>query len=226
MLRVFARSPRQEKIRASRRVLLRVERMEERITPDFGTGPGEIEFDLQPPVLSLNPVEYEHQRWVRFTGTVADQSPATVVVIFDGVVTGTTHPDAEGNFDITLQASSLGQVNVQARDENQNYSQSVPVTLTSNRPRIENFVFIEGSANFGAFRGTVVDEDPLGLEVTFQSTGVTSIDGQSVAVDVPDGSFEKVVQLLAPPGDMGEVYAKVTDWWGLESDVVVEIVRA
>src|SRR5262245_57698906 len=66
---------------------------------------------------------------VSLTGTVADENPAGVQVMFSGVASGSATANAAGQFSLTTPASTLGTINAQARDTQMLCSQSKSSTL-------------------------------------------------------------------------------------------------
>ncbi|QEL20742.1 hypothetical protein [Limnoglobus roseus] len=81
------------------------------------------------------------------------------------------------------------------------------VLPTGVTPVINNFVAHEASNGFFVISGTVADDQPAGLSVTFGG-GMTGIDGQH-ATTASDGSFSFTV--FVGSGQSGMVTATVTD---------------
>jgi hypothetical protein len=84
----------------------------------------------------------------------------------------------------------------------------------SSAPVITGFQANRGSGNCWTFSGTVIDQNPAGLTVTFG--GLPSLQGQ-VATTNASGYFSLTVQLQ--PGECGMATAQTTDWAGLQSNV-------
>jgi hypothetical protein len=87
------------------------------------------------------------------------------------------------------------------------------------RPSIAGFTATGGYNRTWVFSGTVIDESPGGLTVSFG--GLPSLNGRT-ATTGSNGSFSLTVQLR--PLESGEASAQVTDGGGLTSDLVWALV--
>jgi hypothetical protein len=85
-------------------------------------------------------------------------------------------------------------------------------------PEIINFTAVEISSGVVNISGTVVDEDPAGLTVTFQGPQ-TAINGKTVTT-ASSGTFSLTVTLAIDGSDDGMVSAQTVDRAGLASNVV------
>jgi hypothetical protein len=155
---------------------------------------------------------------VRLTGHVTDESPAGLMVHFTGVVLASGVTNAYGDFDITTEASALGNIIATVSDV-WNQSGSRSASLTNTTPVIQNFDAIDAGSGVWGFQGTVVDEYPGGLKVRLG--GLPSVQGVEITVN-SSGWFTKTIQLQ--PGETGTVTAVVTDWWGATSEIVWDLV--
>jgi hypothetical protein len=91
---------------------------------------------------------------------------------------------------------------------------------TSSPPVISGFQATH-SGNYWTFSGTVIDQNPAGLTVTFG--GLPSLQGR-VATTNGSGSFSLTVQLQ--PGEGGTATAQTTDWAGQQSNLAsVDVVQ-
>jgi hypothetical protein len=202
MFKLWTASRRNPKKAEPRRARLAVEALEERYCP------------AAPQITDFH-VFYGSGTTVTLTGTVVDEQPSTVLVSFSGKVIGSTWASTSGTFSYTGQASRLGQVYATALDEEDLYSNTAQLTLTSNAPVIQNFQGSSGPDDLWTFTGTVVDESPGGLTVRFGGL----LSGHSVTV-WSNGTFMYTAQVTGP----GSVTAKTTDWWGLNSNEAWEMI--
>ena len=171
-----------------------------------------------PPSISLS-VSYGSQRTVTLSGQVTDVDAGGLTVTFTGMVTGSTVTNPDGTFSATFTATGLGEVDASTTDSQGLESNVATVTLTSNPPVITNFMATAGQAGVWTFTGTVTDESPAGLVVTFG--GLPSLANQMATVQ-SNGSFELSVVLQA--GEEGTATAVTTDWWGLMSNEAIFVV--
>ena len=173
-----------------------------------------------PPSLSLS-VSYGSQRTVTLSGQVSDTDPGGLTITFTGMVTGSTVTNPDGTFTATFTATGLGEVDASTTDSQGLESNVATVTLTSNPPVITNFMATAGQGGVWTFTGTVTDESPAGLVVTFG--GLPSLANQTATVQ-SNGSFELSVVLQA--GEEGTATAVTTDWWGLMSNEAIFVVSS
>jgi hypothetical protein len=143
---------------------------------------------------------------VQLMGSVTADNPAGVTVTFDGQMTGSVTTDAYGHFSYTGVATALGNVTAVATDQNGQTSSIATAQITSMPPSLTAMVTY-GSQRQVTVSGTVMDESPGGLTVTFNGvvTGTTSVWG--------GGHYS----FTTNASGLGQVTATVTDWWGLNS---------
>jgi hypothetical protein len=146
---------------------------------------------------------------VRLQGTLTDTDPSTTWVNFGGEVSGSVEAAASGNFSTTLPASGLGTVTAVATDKAGNTSGQVSATIVLAPPQI-TMTISYGTGHQLILSGTVTDQYPSGLKVTF--TGVVP-SGSSTTTDA-NGNF--IVTLSA--NKLGDVLATTTDTWGQASN--------
>ena len=139
MFRLFTRSLRSQKA-AARTVSLRLERLEDRLSPS-GLG-------FPPPLPPPNPtlpsetvtmnVTYDPNKQVTLTGHLSNSMGAIAnqAINFGGAVNGAATTDAQGNYSVTLTASQLGQVTAASSDGKSN---TATATLASQVPTISSF---------------------------------------------------------------------------------------
>jgi hypothetical protein len=167
--------------------------------------------------VSLN-VTYNSRISVTIYGTVTDtsSSPAGLLVLIAGQAIGVATTDANGNFSLTTNAIGLGNVRAWTVDGLDICSPTATLTLTAPPPVITNFAATEGSGQLFTFSGTVTDQNPGGLTITFG--GIPSLSGQTATVN-SNGSFSLTIQLNSNGSDNGLALAQTTDWWGLQSNL-------
>lgn len=171
------------------------------------------------PIVNLS-VSYGTQRTVTLSGTVTDLDPGNRTVSFSGVVSGTATTRADGTFSLVTQASGLGNVFASTVNLWSLVSNVAQLALQSQAPVISNFTAAEGPNHMWTFSGNVQDESATALVVTLG--GIPSLQGQTVTVD-SQGHFS--LTLCLQPGESGTATAVTTDWWGLESNEALAIVR-
>lgn len=212
--------------RMASRGALRCERLEERVCLDFGSGEGgqsQVPPGDNPPVLTANDVEYIQGRTVRLSGNVVDEFPDSVVVVIDGVVMSSATANTSGNFTTDDEASSLGNLTIQAVDIYGQWSNTVLITLERNPPEVVELFFEEGAFNWYTFYTTVTGPATEELEMVF--TGVVeSLNAVMINVDEYGLGFVDV-QLQDPPNDSGTALGTVTDAWGQSADMFVAVER-
>lgn len=174
------------------------------------------------PYLTLS-VAYGDEKQITLSGKVIDEAPGGRTVTFNGAATGTTTTDANGNFSITLTATTLGTVGAYTMDPAGHPSNSATVTLTSTAPKITNFYCTEEGDGWFEFHGQVTDEDVQGLVVRFGGA-LVSLQNQTDQVE-GDGWFHFRIQLNGTQSDEGTATAQVTDWWGLTSNIATDDVH-
>jgi hypothetical protein len=194
------------------RAHLRLECLEDRVVANAA-----------PSISSFSLICHLPNKQVVVSGQVeSDNGADGLTVTFSGVASGQTQTDSEGYFQTTLTCSQLGQILATAVDADGVGSAVAAVTVSNSAPSITNFSGSEGPGHVWTFTGRVVDEAAAGLSVVFTS-GMPSLTQASCTVQ-GDGTFSYSV-VLADPNDHGTVQAKVTDWWGTESQPVFWLVE-
>ncbi len=168
------------------------------------------------PSVSLS-LAYGTRNNVTVSGTVTGLDVASRNVTIAGVSSGTAVTDDSGNFSLTTTASAVGNITATTVDPWWQSSNTATVTVSSNAPVIEDFGAIHGFGNIWIFRGRVVDESPAGLTIRFG--GLSSLSGRTVTVD-DDGTFS-FARTLDPMMDGRTASAIVTDWFGIQSELVL-----
>jgi hypothetical protein len=155
-------------------------------------------------------------RQVELRGTVADNHPEQDLLTFTGAAVGHATPDIYGNFDYFTSACGLGTVTAVATHS---IEKSLPVTaiITSAAPVITSFQVIQGPNGNWTFQGTVADECPTGIVLTFG--GNAQVNGLRATVD-QNGNFSATFYL--PNLTSGFVTANCSDVWGLQSNTVTD----
>ncbi len=159
------------------------------------------------PTLTLN-LTWGANRSVTFSGTVTDANStvAGLTVVFSS--------NADGTFQVTVTALTLGVVSAQVTDELDMESNVAQVTLSNTTPVIKGFHGSEGAGNVWTFSGSVTDNYAPGMTVTLG--GIASLNwetGVNVTVKA-DGTFSYTLRLNGTMTDNGVVWADTTDWWG------------
>lgn len=165
-----------------------------------------------PPSVSYH-IEQNGPGTFRVFGVVTDEFPNLNNVNFGGVVSGSTTPAENGQFQFTFSSSVLGGMTIRAVDNIGQNSILSNFQLTNQAPVIAPF-FATRDGNAWIIQGTVADEFAPGLVVTFHSS-IPSIDGRTTTV-LSDGSFFIVAYLKI--GESGVVSADTTDWFGIASN--------
>lgn len=216
MLGLLHRAPRTRKPLAPRLTSLFLERLEDRLSPSTVVGP-----PVPPPpgeTVSLN-VTYEQNKQVVLSGQLSNASgPVTNEGInFGGSVNGTATTDSQGNYSVTLTATSLGVVTAASADGLSNTAQ---YTLVGGSPMISNFNAQPLGGGLWEFSGSVSGAPTQGEVVNFG--GINALQGQSVSVNA-DGSFD--FYAIVNTGQGGTATAEAVDWWGDTSPVAMDVVN-
>lgn len=143
---------------------------------------------------------------VQLSGSVTDENPASVMITFKGVASGTTMASSNGTFSYTATASGLGDVQAVGTDQEMLSSNTATATVSSQAPSITLSISY-GSGKTVTVSGKVTDESPSGLPVTF--TGKVS----GTATTGSDGTFTLTTQASG----LGDIQATAVDAWGLQS---------
>jgi hypothetical protein len=190
MLRLLRRRRSPRPPARPRRVALDFERLETRDCPAA-------------PTVTLTTRELAN-RMVELSGVVTDEHPATVQLTFSGVASGTAQPGADGRYSVQLPATSLGQVQVVARDDENLSSNPVSAAFTTQGIGITLSV-TQGSGQQVTVCGQVTDEFPAGRVVTLSGAvqGTATTDSQ--------GRYSLTTNLSGS----GRVTAVAADQWGM-----------
>jgi hypothetical protein len=154
---------------------------------------------------------------VELKGNVLDNNPQQDTITFAGVATGTTTPDANGNFDLITIASGLGSVTAVATRASQVSSSPAYAFLSCAAPIITSFQVIQGPNGLWTFSGTVSDPAAAGMVVQF--SGNAWVAGLTATVD-QNGNFSATFYL--PSMTTGFVSAETWDVWGQASNIVTD----
>ncbi len=96
---------------------------------------------------------------VTLSGNLSGTStPANQTICITGVASGMAETDANGNFSVTIQANTLGEVDAQTMDGASNVAS---VTLTDTAPKCFNFGGVPEGNNMWVFSGTVTWTHPF-----------------------------------------------------------------
>jgi hypothetical protein len=150
---------------------------------------------------------------VLLSGTVTDDHPASCVVYFNGVVTGSATADAAGNFSLVASATAVGTITALAIDGDQLFSNQAQAIVTNNLPSLTLSVSPQGAGGAITLSGRVTDESPAGLTVTFGGAAADS------AVTDAGGNFSLTTTRWRP----GTVTAQTTDVWGQASNAATAV---
>jgi hypothetical protein len=193
MLALLTQSPKKTATSPRKHARLGVEQLETRFCPSG------LQF------TNFAVVPDNNSKWVDLSGTVTDSNPSSVTVTFGGVVSGSTHADATGHFDVHLLASGLGAVTASGVDQDA-ASASAYATVAATAPSLTlNLAY--GPNRTVTLSGKVTDAQPNGLVVTFAGvvTGSATADA--------NGNFS----VTLTPSALGQITATTTDVWGLNS---------
>jgi hypothetical protein len=200
MFGLLTRSSRPRHAAARRYVRPTLERLEDRLAPTNQ--------------LTLS-VAYDPHQQVTLSGQLTGSNTAGQVIMFGGAVKGSAVTDSNGQYSVTLQASSLGQVNAA---EVAGQSNMATANLVSAIPNITFTASPEGNGVW-LFSGTVTGAPTQGEVVNFG--GITPLAGQSTDVNA-DGSFS--FTCIVNEGQGGVATAQAVDWWGDSSAVAKDYV--
>ncbi len=188
---------------ARRTTILRLERLEDRLSPASVGGEA----------LSMN-VSYLPNKNATFSGQLTNKGVAVAneTIKLSGVVTASTSTDSQGNYSITLSIPRLGSEQAVSAD---GLSNIALVTLQGGNPTINNFTALNMGNGVWLFSGRVTGAPTQGEVVNF--SGIIPLQGQSTAVN-SDGSFE--FSATVPSDGGGTASAQAVDWWGDTSSTV------
>jgi hypothetical protein len=166
---------------------------------------------------------------VTLSGNLSGTStPANQIICISGVASGMPCTDANGNFSITVQAGSLGEVDAQTMNGSSNVAS---VTLTDTAPQCFNFGAVPEGNNMWVFSGTVTWTHPFqSMQAQIQGPppfGVVPVGATSNGTmnnGICTGTFSVCIQLNGQQSDNGNYIATATDFWGTQSNGAVECV--
>ncbi len=173
----------------------------------------ERRYCLSAPTITAFQIDSVDGNTVTLSGCVSDENPGTVEVDFSGPLSGSTTPNASGNFSYEGDAWWLGEIVAVATDDEQLESAPASVQLTSDAPGFESVEVVYHEHTSITIMGWVVDEDPCGLQVDF--SGVV----EGCAFTDVAGYFE----LYVSEASLGPVNLTVFDTWWLMGETSVEI---
>ena len=175
--------------------------------------PAEVDLTSDEPTINSLALDYGYHTAITITGQVIDEDPDGLTVYISGAANGTAITDANGNF--TLQVAdgfaSMGELEVSVEDVWGQPGSDWTLITGDNSPQIVDFSTHVGGSGLLTVRGTVTDEDPVGLTVVINFWG----NDYEVTTD-SDGDFIWQLQLEEGQEDFLTVVA--FDWWGLESE--------
>ncbi len=186
----------------------------------LSSNPAQVNLTNVAPTITLS-VIYNSQKSITLTGKVTDENPMGMTVTISGAAAGTTTVMmADGSFTITLNATQLGNVQATTTDVWGMTSNTAQVVVANEAPVITNFEGVREAGNIWTFSGKVIDESAPGL--TVRLGGLPSLQTKFAMVE-SSGWFSCTV-ILGPSED-GTASAQTTDWWGLESEEALFLVR-
>ena len=145
-------------------------------------------------------------REIAISGYVTGNGGEPAEVAFSGAATAEATTDADGWFEVIVEADTQGQLNGIATGSSET---AVSWVQVQNSPAyFMDFTAVRVSGNQWALSGWVSDEAPDGLVVMF--SGLPSVEGKQAVVSA-DGSFSLTVTLAA--GETGLITASVADGW-------------
>lgn len=172
----------------------------------LSSGTASANLTSQNPSITLS-VTYGSGTQVTLHGTVTDEEAAGRTVSFSGKVSGSVTADSTGAFSYTAQASGVGLVEATTTDAWGLTSNTAQVTLTNQVPAITLSITQLGNG-YVTLYGTVTDDAPAGLTVTFSGDvmGSTTTDGS--------GNYSYTTQAM----QLETVTAQTTDIWNQTSN--------
>jgi hypothetical protein len=152
-------------------------------------------------------------RMVQISGTVHSPSAAGVTISLGGVVNTMAVTDSEGNFSVTVEASSLGTVTGSFTDY-RGQTASASADVTDPAPSVSGLTAFQNSEGFWFICGDISDNTLAGTTIVFG--GVLS--GMTLVAD-SSGHFVSDGPVTVNPGD--EVSVQAIDPWGTQSEVMI-----
>jgi hypothetical protein len=167
-------------------------------------------------------VTYGKETNVTFTGTLSGVSnPANQTIYLEGSVCGSTTTDANGNFSVTLAATSPGDVSAMVFVPSPS---STTVTLTDPGAKIDVFQALETPGNRWDLKGHVAYSRPFDSFIVNFGAAQTAIMGKTATTD-SSGNFDITVQLSGTSRDNGTVTAFTYDPWGNMSPNAYQVIE-
>jgi large repetitive protein len=170
------------------------------------------------PALTLA-ITSTSQDTVTLTGKLTDIDMAGQTVSITGAETGSVVTDANGNFTITADASTIGAIEVSA-DELWGDATTAVVNLQAAAPVIQNFGASCILGTLWTFQGTVVGVNLQTFWIVFG--GLPTITGLTAVLGA-NGTFSLTRNL--PVGTVGTATAQAIDALGITSNLASAIVR-
>jgi hypothetical protein len=169
------------------------------------------------PSLTMN-VTYGVGKTIELSGDLTGVPNASnqQVEIY-GMAHGTAVTDSNGHYDITLQASNLGQV--QATDT---YSDHASLQLTDPAPVI-SFSAVEGANDVWTFTGTITYNRPFTAMTVYLGGAPVSLQGVTCTAN-DQGTFGISIQLNGTSSDNGTATAVAIDAWGTSSNTATDYI--
>ncbi len=196
----------------NRHVKPELEHLEHRLVPA-------VKLKQPPPQLDFQ-IVYGFRNEVSITGKVENLQGVPALVTFRGPVNQQVLTDPNGAFRLDAPATFAGEIKIKAVTLSGKSSAVLGHQIASTPPRILDFRAIHEHNNIWTFEGRVEDEHARGLIVTFG--GIRSLQGQTAEVTYT-GRFYLTLRLN--PGEEGTAWARTTDWFKLNSDTRLSIVR-
>ena len=155
------------------------------------------------------------QKSVTLSGSVSALDPAGLTVTFTGAVNAATVTDADGNYSLTVDADTLGDVQATTVDAFEQTSNTATASVAVAAPVLSNFT---GSYAAGVvtITGKITHPDAAGMAVTIQGEPESLENGVTATADA-NGDFSYSFDATA--SDQGSVSASSVDVWGQQSNV-------
>jgi hypothetical protein len=166
--------------------------------------------------ISLSITGYAANKTVTAGGKVTNTpTPGglTVQLNLGGQAWCSTTTDANGNWSISAPAPSLGTITATTTDGQSNTAQAA---LAAQAPVLAVLNFVAQGNHWVTISGHVNDNNYQGEVVQF-SGYVHTLNGQTAPVN-SNGDFSLLAQLDGKPDDVGTLFAKAVDWYGLTSN--------
>jgi len=154
-------------------------------------------------------------RMYQVSGTVNGVFPAMATVTFDGVLSGTVHPNPDGSFSFTAQASTLGDFTVTPSYGKILVGDTIAATVANDAPTITDFATSCNGDGTWTISGHICDESPQTL--TLVLSGASVVDNLNVTPN-GDGTFSAIVSWGLT--NHARISVEATDSWNATSATV------